>query len=70
MQKYLRISTWPEPIPIYKMPPLEKDKESEYAGCLVFFHTFSGKNKEDYIFIATSFLSKQRNKSVSQEYHM
>ena len=32
-KKYPRISTWPQHTPINNMPPLEKHKKSELAGC-------------------------------------
>ena len=34
-QKYSIISTWPQRIPIYDLPPLEKDWKREQAGYLV-----------------------------------
>ena len=34
LEYYPRKSTWPQHIPIYDLPPLEKDRESEQAGCL------------------------------------
>ena len=59
MQKYLRISTWFQHIPIHNLP-LEKDRKINKLSIWL-PHTLNEKNKEDCISIATSFLSKQRN---------
>ena len=58
VQKYSRIITWLPHILIHNLPPLEKERKSEWAGLL---HTLNEKNSEDRIFKAISLFLRLRN---------
>ena len=53
VQKYLRISSWPQHIPIYNLPALEKDRKSEEDERSV-PRTLCEKNKKNHKSIVTS----------------
>ena len=53
VQKHLRISTWPQHIPIHNLPSLEKNRKVNKLDVWV-PHTLREKNKEDHISIATT----------------
>ena len=69
-QGYSRISTWLQHIPIHNLPPLEKDRKTEQPLGVWVPHILCEKNKEEYLSIATSLLSRQRYYHFSRWWKM
>ena len=65
MQRYLKINTWPQHVPINNLLPLKKDRKKSKLGTWI-LHTLSEKNKEDNMFIDKTSL-KTEKRLISQD---